>query len=103
MVGDGKSKVICFDLYRPKRAKRTNLTGYRYADRPLPDGTVEIGVSPCGNKAMRRCLLSPREDKAPPHLPAGERGTASSSRMGTRRRLVFQHENEAMPRLPTRG
>ncbi|RWW04164.1 hypothetical protein GW17_00032629 [Ensete ventricosum] len=71
--------------------------------RPLPDGTIEIGVSPCGNKAMRRCLLSPREDKAPPHLPAGERGTASSSRMGTRRRLVFQHENEAMPRLPTRG
>ncbi|CAL9091550.1 unnamed protein product, partial [Musa textilis] len=29
-------------LYRPVRAVRTGPTGYRYADRPLPDGTPGI-------------------------------------------------------------
>ncbi|RWW82710.1 hypothetical protein BHE74_00008822 [Ensete ventricosum] len=44
-------KFLRFYLYRPVRVVRTGLTGYQYADRPLPGSTVEIGVSPRGNKA----------------------------------------------------
>ncbi|RWW08730.1 hypothetical protein GW17_00027812 [Ensete ventricosum] len=46
------SKVFSFELYRLVRALRTNPTGPRYADRPLPCGTVEIEVSPCRNEAL---------------------------------------------------
>ncbi|CAL9083808.1 unnamed protein product, partial [Musa textilis] len=35
-------RVCSFELYRPVRAVRTGLTGYRYADRPLPGGTPGI-------------------------------------------------------------
>ncbi|RRT44452.1 hypothetical protein B296_00047144 [Ensete ventricosum] len=36
------SKVLRFDLYRPIWAVHTGLTRYRYADRPLLGGTIEI-------------------------------------------------------------
>ncbi|RZS27140.1 hypothetical protein BHM03_00060567, partial [Ensete ventricosum] len=71
-----------FDLFRLVREVCTGPTGYRYADCPLPGGTVEIGVSPRGNEA-------------PPRLPAGERGDASSSCAGMRHRLVFPRGDEA--------
>ncbi|RZR86003.1 hypothetical protein BHM03_00013087 [Ensete ventricosum] len=53
-------------MYRLVRAvctARTSLTGYWYADRPLPAGTVESGVSSRRNEAMPRL---PARDKATP-------------------------------------
>ncbi|RWV94131.1 hypothetical protein GW17_00043362 [Ensete ventricosum] len=57
----------------------TGLTGYRYADRPLPGGVVGTGVSPRRNEVMPRHLArdevtqdEPTQDEAPPRLPAGE-------------------------------
>ncbi|RWW39118.1 hypothetical protein BHE74_00055580, partial [Ensete ventricosum] len=43
--------VLRFDLYW---AVRTGAIGYRYADRSLPGGTVEISVSLHGNVATPR-------------------------------------------------
>ncbi|RWW09974.1 hypothetical protein GW17_00026514, partial [Ensete ventricosum] len=85
-------------------------------------------VFPHGNETMRHRLVFQRGDEESPHLPARGRGVASSSsrkgdasssngrgdasssngrgdasfsRAGTRRRLVFQRENKALPHLLT--
>ncbi|RWW78703.1 hypothetical protein BHE74_00013057 [Ensete ventricosum] len=61
--------------------------GYRYADRPLPSGTMRL----------------PRGNEATPHLTMRERGDTSSSPARMRRRLVFPRRDEALPRLLARG
>ncbi|RWW46650.1 hypothetical protein BHE74_00047407 [Ensete ventricosum] len=71
-------KVLNFDLYRRIHVIRTSSTQYRYADRPLPGGyraSPRAGmrrrfVFPCGNKARRCRLVSPREGEASPRSPA---------------------------------
>ncbi|RZR95235.1 hypothetical protein BHM03_00024061 [Ensete ventricosum] len=83
-------KVLRFDLYRLVWVVHNDSTGYRYAGRLLPCGIVEISVYP-------------RENEVTPRLLAQGRGAASSSSGGTRRRLVFQRENEAPPHLPGGG
>ncbi|RWV95702.1 hypothetical protein GW17_00041651 [Ensete ventricosum] len=50
--------------------------------------TRERGVASYLHGKTRRCLILKLEDKATPCLPAGERGAG----------LVFQQENEALPR-----
>ncbi|RZR95513.1 hypothetical protein BHM03_00024364 [Ensete ventricosum] len=40
-----KLYVYNFDLYRPVRAVHTGPPGYRYADRPLPGGSVKNRLS----------------------------------------------------------
>ncbi|RWW29930.1 hypothetical protein GW17_00005526 [Ensete ventricosum] len=52
--------------------------------------------------ATERYCASPRGNGAPPRLPVGEQGDASSSRAGTRRHLIFPRWDEAPPRLLTR-
>ncbi|RWW13415.1 hypothetical protein GW17_00022870 [Ensete ventricosum] len=49
-------------------------------------------VSSRGNEATRRRLVFQRANKAPPRLPTGERGDASSPRTGARRYLVLPRD-----------
>ncbi|RWV79817.1 hypothetical protein GW17_00058996 [Ensete ventricosum] len=52
----------------------------------------------------RRPKVSPSlSDRIPVRGPPATGAYRASPRMGTRQRLVFQRENEAMPRLPARG
>ncbi|RZR75290.1 hypothetical protein BHM03_00054006 [Ensete ventricosum] len=75
-----QTKVFRFELYR---AVHTDVTGYRYADRPLPGGTVETGVSP--------------QEQGDTSSPCAGRGNASSSSERTRRCLFSPYKNKASP------
>ncbi|RRT85145.1 hypothetical protein B296_00002634 [Ensete ventricosum] len=81
-------------LYRSVWAVYTGPTGYRYADRPLPGGTVksEVSLREATLREMnevRRCLV-PMRDEAMPRSYAG-RGDASFL-CGTRRCLLPRAE-----------
>ncbi|RZR99208.1 hypothetical protein BHM03_00028704 [Ensete ventricosum] len=67
-----------------------------------PPATGRCHASPRAGMRQRGDASSPyaRTRHRPPRLLTGKQGTASSSRAGTRRCIVFQQENEATPRLP---
>ncbi|RRT75587.1 hypothetical protein B296_00031061 [Ensete ventricosum] len=61
--------VFYFELYCPVQVVRTGPTRYRYADRPLPGGTIETRVSLGRNEATPRL---PTRDESSLHLSTWE-------------------------------
>ncbi|RWW12054.1 hypothetical protein GW17_00024295 [Ensete ventricosum] len=74
--------VLRFDLYRPIWAVCIGPTGYRYADHPLPDGTIEIGrrrsISTVGGRLREKEEEGEEEKGEKREIPALPRFLARS-------------------------